>query len=61
MQDVVQEDRPHGGLNPHQRHYYLPSPGGYKLKEGELIPFPSALSPPAMLVSTGHHSVSMLT
>ena len=46
----VQEDRPHGGLNPHHKHYYLPAPGGYKLQDGMLVPFPSALSPPVMLV-----------
>ena len=39
------EDRPHGGGT-----YVCPSPGGYKLQQGRLQPFPNARAPPVMLV-----------
>ena len=46
-----QDDRPHPGGS-----YRCVSPGGFKLQQGRLQPFPRARQPPSMLVSDPVHS-----
>jgi hypothetical protein len=48
-----QEDRPHPGNS-----YRCVSPGGFKLHQGRLQPFPRARQPPSMLVGSPASPVS---
>jgi hypothetical protein len=53
--DGSKEDRPRGGAA-----YRCFHPGGYKLRSGQLCPFPMSTQPPMMLVSSSSSSSSSL-